>query len=59
MHAVVPHEVLLVRKVEERAMRHSRLLGRRARIRRPRIEMRVEVNDRDGAVNFIQGSEDG
>ena len=59
MNTGIRHQLFLVCEVKERSVRHARLLRRRARIRGPRIEVRVEVDDRDGAVDFVEGPEDG
>ena len=59
MDAGVGHEALLPREVEERAVRNARLLRARPWVRGPRIEVGVEVNHRDWAINLVQGAKDG
>lgn len=56
--AGVSHEALLACQVEERPVRHSRLVCARTGIRWPGVEVRVEVDDRDGPVDFVQRTED-
>lgn len=61
MDAIVGHQALLPRDVEEAAVRDAGLVGGRPRDGEvpPRVEVRVEVDDRDGAVDLVQGAQDG
>lgn len=54
MHAGIGHEPFLLCKVEERPMSDARLRGVRSRIRRPCIQMGIEVDDRDRPVNLVE-----
>jgi hypothetical protein len=55
----VGQETFFTRNVEETAVSDTRLCGRLVRVapRGPRVEMGIEVDDRDGPVDFVQRAE--
>ncbi len=59
--AVVCEQAFLTCPVEVGAVVYCRLVGGRAAedLGLPGVEVRVEVDDRDGAVGFVDGSEEG
>lgn len=54
MNAGIRHELFFVCEVEKRSVRDPGLLSRCARVRRPCIKMRIEVDDRHRAVHFVE-----
>ena len=59
VHTGVRHEVLLMGKIKERSVRNPRLLRGSARVCRPCIEVSIEVNHRNWAINLVEGTENG
>lgn len=61
MNTRVRHELLLMREEEECSMCDPRLLacGSGTRDNCPSVEMGVEVDNGDGSVDFMEGTEDG
>ena len=55
----VSHETLFLSEIEEGAMGDARLLCRSAWVCRPCVQMRVEVDDGDGAIYLVERPEDG
>ena len=55
----VGHETLFLSEIEEGAMGDTRLLCRGAWVCRPCVQVRVEVDDGDGAIYLVERPEDG
>lgn len=56
---IIEQEPFFVGNVEETPMRDRLFGGSGNRKATPRVKVRVKVDDRDGAVDFVQGTEDG
>lgn len=57
MDTRVRHESLLLREIEERAVRDTGLLRGLARIRGPGVKVSIKVYNRDGPVDLVQRSQ--
>ena len=59
MDTSVRHQAFLLREVKEGSVGDPGLVGPRARVRRPSVQVCIEVDDGYRSINFVQRAKDG